>query len=290
MFIVHDGKRFDRFRIDTVGNLNMKMTDMGSGSAHEHGLPSYFDMQARIGHTKHVGGWDSTQEIAGMMSLQPGIELLYVGSGSGLAAIQIAETYGCRVIGVDLLEEMVATARDRARRRGVENRVEFRVADAQSLPFEDDRFDALLCESVNTFVPDLHKAAREYIRVVKPGGYVGLNEAVWYEEPPEKGESLMYDLTGQRLRSPAEWIEMLRTAGLEGIRDRTYRVDMKREFRSQMGFLSIGEVIRVIGRTVTSLFADPETRSIMRLATNEPRSAYDYMGYGLYVGQVPSGV
>ncbi len=264
-------------------------TELGKiRKARDLGLPAYFDMQARIGHTKHVGGWKSTQEIADMMSLVPGMELLYVGSGSGLAAIQIAETYGCFVVGVDLLEEMVAAAREWALEKGAGHMVEFRVADAQSLPFTRDHFDALLCESVNTFIPDLDKAGREYVRVVKPGGFVGLNEAIWYEQPPEQGAELMYTLTGQQLRRPEEWTSMLRRMGLEDIQGRTYPVDMKKEFRSQMGFLSLGEMFRIVGRSVKALFGDAESRQLMRLASKEPRSAYDYMGYGLYVGRVPS--
>ncbi|MGD8849058.1 MAG: methyltransferase domain-containing protein [Anaerolineales bacterium] len=259
-----------------------------SSSAREHGLPAYFDMQARIGHTKHVGGWKSTQEIVEMMSLKPGMDLLYVGSGSGIAAIQIAERYDCHVMGVDLLEEMVEVAQEWAERKGASDRVEFRVADAMMLPFEENRFDVLLCESVNTFISDLDRAAAEYVRVVKPGGYVGLNEAIWYTEPPEEGAALMRDLTGQELRHPQEWIAMLKRAGLEEIRDRTYQVDMRDEFRSQMGFLSWRDFLSVIGRSIKTLFADSETRELMRLATNEPRSAYDYMGYGLFVGRVPA--
>ena len=255
--------------------------------AREHGLPGYFDMQARMGHTKHVGGWESTQEIVEMMSIEPGMEMLYVGSGSGLAAIKVAETYACRVIGVDLMEQMVAASREWAQKKGATEIVEFRVADAQSLPFDDNRFDALLCESVNTFIPDLQKAASEYVRVVKPGGQVGLNEAIWYEEPPPEGEQLMVDLTGQKLRRPDEWVEMLNLAGLDDIRARTYPVDMRREFKSQMGFLSIGELFRVIGRSIKLMFSDSETRQLMSLASNEPRSAYDYMGFGLFVGRVP---
>ncbi len=258
-----------------------------SGSAREHGLPGYFDMQARIGHTKHVGGWQSTQEIAEMMSLQSGMELLYVGSGSGLAAIKIAKRYDSRVVGVDLMEEMVASAREWADRKNVKDKVEFRVADALALPFEDDRFDALLCESVNTFIQDLHRAAREYVRVVKPGGCIGLNEAVWYEMPPKQGAQMMRELTGQELKSPEEWIEMLRQAGLEDIQDRTYPVDMKKEVGAQMGFLSLQEYLLILARAIKSMFVDKETRELMRLALNEPRSAYDYMGYGLYVGRVP---
>ena len=94
------------------------------------GLPDYFDMQAAIRHTKHVGGWKSTQEIAEMCQLGEGQELVYVGSGSGVAAIQIAQTYGCKVMGVDLLETMVVAAEQWAEERGATNMVEFQVGDA----------------------------------------------------------------------------------------------------------------------------------------------------------------
>jgi ubiquinone/menaquinone biosynthesis C-methylase UbiE len=255
--------------------------------AKDVGLPDYFDMQAAVRHTKHVGGWESTQEIAEMCALGPGQELLYVGSGSGVAAIQIAQTYGCTVIGVDLLETMVAAAKLWAEERGATDLVDFRVADAQSLPFPDDRFDVLLCESVNIFVPDLKKAASEYVRVVKPGGYVGLNESVWYSEPPANAEQVMYELTGQRLRRPAEWVAMLEDAGLLEIQDRTYPLQMKAEMRSQLGFLSTKEYFAILGRSIKSIFTDPTTRQTFRTAFREPRATIDHMGYGLYVGRVP---
>jgi ubiquinone/menaquinone biosynthesis C-methylase UbiE len=255
--------------------------------ASDFGLPDYFDMQSAIGHTKHVGGWKSTQEIAEMCQLGSGQELIYVGSGSGVAAIQIAQTYGCKVIGVDILETMVEAAQAWAKERGASELVDFRVGNALELPFPDDHFDVLLCESVNTFVPDLQKAASEYVRVVKPGGYVGLNEAVWYVTPPKQGEKLMIDLTGQHLRRADEWIAMLKHSGLQEIQERTYPVVMKEEMRSQFGFLSTGDYLRILGRTIKNLFSNPATRKMMRLALSEPRSAYDYMGYGLYVGKVP---
>lgn len=266
----------------------MSLTRDQLESAREHGLPAYFDMQAHIGHTKHVGGWDSTQEIAGMMSLEAGQDLLYIGSGSGLAAIKVAQTYGCKVVGVDVLEGMILAAVEWAEKKGAGDIVEFRVADAQALPFEDDSFDVLLCESVNTFIPDLQRAGREYVRVVKPGSFVGLNEAVWYRAPPEKGAQVMLELTGQQLRRPHEWIDMLEQAGLEDIQDRTYRTEMRKEMRSQMGFLTLGEYLRIMGRAVKSLFGNEDIRKLMRLALREPRSYFKYMGYGLYVGRVPT--
>ena len=255
--------------------------------ARDFGLPDYFDMQADVGHTKHVGGWFSTQEIAELCHLGPGQELLYVGAGAGAAATKIALEYGCRVVGVDLLESMVHAANECAERRGVQDLVEFQVGDARALPFGDNRFDVLLCESVNTFIPDLVRAASEYVRVVKPGGYVGLNEAVWVEEPPEAGAQLMESLTGQQLQKPEVWVAMLERAGLIDIVSRTYPVDMKVEFRSQTGFIGFRDYLRILGRFFKGLFTDTATRSLMRLALSEPRSAYDYMGYGLYVGRKP---
>jgi ubiquinone/menaquinone biosynthesis C-methylase UbiE len=257
-------------------------------TASDVGLPDYFDMQAAIRHTKHVGGWKSTEEIAGMCSLAPGQELLYVGSGSGVAAIKIAQTFGCRVVGVDLLPSMVEASRQWAEKRGATDLVEFEVGDASSLPFRDNRFDVLLCESVNVFIPDLDQAGREYVRVTKPGGYVALNESVWYHDPPQKGEQLMIDLTGQRLRRAEEWIDMLRRAGLEEIQDRTYPVEMRGEMRSQLGFISVSDYLGILRRFINSIFTDPATRKTMKVALNEPKSAIEYMGYGLYVGKVPA--
>ena len=265
------------------------MTDQNASvaKAKDLGLPEYFDMQAELGHTKHVGGWFSTQELAELCHLGPGQELLYVGAGSGTAATRIAQEYGCRVVGVDLMASMVRSAQKWAKRRDVQGRVEFRVGDAQDLPFEDNRFDVLFCESVNTFVPDLDRAAAEYVRVVKPRGYVGLNEAIWAKEPPEAGEDLMQALTGQRLRYPGEWIAMLENAGLPDVVSRTYAVEMRRETRSQAGFLSFRDYVRILGRFVKSLFSSSTTRKLMGIAFSNPRSAYDYMGYGLFVGQKP---
>ena len=266
----------------------MENSQQTAQRARDFGLPDYFDMQAAMGHTKHVGGWTATQELAQLCHLREGQEILYVGCGSGVAAIQIALEYDCRVVGVDLLEKMVESACEWAQRRGAMDRTEFRVADAQDLPFEDDRFDVLICESVNTFVPNLDRAAQEYVRVVKPGGYVGLNEAVWVEAPPEAGSEVMIALTGQRLRTSEEWTAMLDRAGLVDLVDRVYEVEMRKEARSQFGFHGFGDYMRILGRFFSTFLFDPYTRKLMRLALSEPRAMFDYMGYGLYVGQKPA--
>src|SRR5512139_2392609 len=97
----------------------------------------YFDLQADFGITKHMGGLDATRELAELCHIQEGSYVLEVGCGIGVSACFLAKEYGCRIMAVDISDKMVARAAARARKRGLESRLEFRVADAQQLPFED---------------------------------------------------------------------------------------------------------------------------------------------------------
>ncbi|MGB3904086.1 MAG: class I SAM-dependent methyltransferase, partial [Anaerolineae bacterium] len=141
--------------------------------------PTYFELQAFTGATKHMGGLSTTKELLELCHMDEGKYVLEVGCGAGATAVYIANKYGAKVVGVDLRETMVDQARARAKREGVEDRTEFRVADAQELPFDDGLFNVVIAESVTTFIEDKQSAVSEYARVAKPGGYVGLNEEIW---------------------------------------------------------------------------------------------------------------
>jgi ubiquinone/menaquinone biosynthesis C-methylase UbiE len=100
-------------------------------------------------------------------------EVLDVGCGIGAGAAYIARTQGCHVVAVHLSPRMIEWARRRTREEGVANRVDLQVADVLDLPFETDRFDAIVAESVLAFVGDKDRALQELVRVTRPGGYVG---------------------------------------------------------------------------------------------------------------------
>lgn len=76
----------------------------------------------------------------------PGLD---VGCGAGLTACEIAKSYGLYVMGIDISEIMIVKAKKKAKRQNVEDKVEFRVADAYQLPFDDASFDVAI-ESVLT--------------------------------------------------------------------------------------------------------------------------------------------
>ncbi|MCP8304968.1 MAG: methyltransferase domain-containing protein [archaeon] len=88
------------------------------------------------------------------MSNKKGRYVLDVGCDIVVTSCYIAKTFGCKVVGIDVSERIIDRSNGRAKREGVEDRVEFRVEDTQSLPFEDNLFDAVIGEFIIAFVED----------------------------------------------------------------------------------------------------------------------------------------
>jgi ubiquinone/menaquinone biosynthesis C-methylase UbiE len=105
--------------------------------------------------------------LAGASGVAPGERVLDVGTGSGLVAVAAAAA-GADVVGADITPELL----DAARRTGAP--VEWVLADAQRLPFEDGEFDVVLSCLGAMFAPDHRVAAGELLRVCRPGGRLGM--------------------------------------------------------------------------------------------------------------------
>jgi demethylmenaquinone methyltransferase/2-methoxy-6-polyprenyl-1,4-benzoquinol methylase len=98
---------------------------------------------------------------------------LDVATGTGDLALELARTRGVTsVVGVDLLETMVARAARKQARKRTRVPVDFMVGDALSLPFPDGAFACVTSAFALRNVPDLEGALAEMMRVVRPGGRV----------------------------------------------------------------------------------------------------------------------
>jgi len=262
------------------------VNDTKSRNFNEHGLPPYLDMQADLGYTKHIGGLTATQQLLDFCQISADKSLLNVGCGAGGAITYIAENYRCSVTGVDLKYNMLTSALKWAERKGILARQAFSAADAQRLPFAAGSFDVVICESVNIFVPDQLQAIREYIRVTKPGGFVGLDEPILLGEPTPQITAALAKVVGHALEPPKLWENLLEAGGLTNLRKNTFSVDLHSESRNQMGYFSLSDYLRLIGRILRSFIFSPYTRNLIKDATTASPSEYmRYMGYGLFVGQ-----
>jgi arsenite methyltransferase len=240
---------------------------------------SYFGLQAYVGTTKHMGGLETTRELTALCHIERDTHVLDVGCGAGATSCYLAKVFGCSVVGVDLRESMIDLSNERAREEGVEDKVEFRVADVLDLPFEDAHFDVVLCESVATFVEDKGKMVSELVRVVKLGGYVGLNEEVWLK-PPSK---VIWEIKPDVLTAD-NWKALLRQAGLQDMVTKIYKFDARRE-ASQMKRYRFVDMWRMFSRSLSLYLRSPAFRTYMKRQRRLPRDVFEYLGYAVFVGR-----
>lgn len=106
--------------------------------------------------------------LAEAAAVKAGDKVLDVACGTGIAALAALERGAGSVIGIDINPGMLAVARVKT------DRVGWIEGTAEALPFEDGRFDAVLCQFALMFLSDRTRALREMARVTRPGGRIAL--------------------------------------------------------------------------------------------------------------------
>lgn len=164
---------------------------------------------------------------------KPGEYVLDVATGPGEPAMTVANAIAPtgHVLGIDLSTKMIEIAKRTAKRRDITN-VEFRVEDAEKLSMPDDTFDVALSRFGFQIITDPEAAAHEMLRVLKPGGRMGVT--IWstadkapaihvlvgpmleYAEPDETG----YIPTPYELGGPGEMTAILGKLGYRDARER----------------------------------------------------------------------
>jgi ubiquinone/menaquinone biosynthesis C-methylase UbiE len=117
------------------------------------------------------------ERLVDAADLRAGAKVLDVATGSGNAAIAAARL-GADVVGLDYVPTLLERARERA---AVERlSIELVEGDAETIPFPDGSFDAVLSVYGAMFTPDHRRTAAELARVTRPGGTIAL--ASWTPE------------------------------------------------------------------------------------------------------------
>ena len=136
-------------------------------------------VKTRLKNIWMVGDYDrfsrymerSAREFYERLLVVPGYRLLDVGYGSGQLALMAAKD-GLAVTGVDIASNWVERAKARAQAEGLHAR--FEEADAEAFPFGDANFDVVVSLIGAMFAPRPDLAAKELLRVCKPGGTIAM--------------------------------------------------------------------------------------------------------------------
>jgi arsenite methyltransferase len=134
-------------------------------------------LRSLLGGVFHPGGLRSTEQLGEWLGLGKGERVLDIACGPGRSAIHLARRFGCCVTGIDYSQRTVQEARADAGGRG-----QFIVGDAECLPFDGERFDAVVIECSLCLIPRKAIAVAEMRRVLKVGGRIGIAD-IALEQP-----------------------------------------------------------------------------------------------------------
>lgn len=143
-----------------------RMVDFAAVTARQQKMWATGDFH-RIGVTQVVVG----ERLVRAVRVHAGQQVLDVAAGAGNTSLAAARRFG-EVTATDFVPDLLATAARRAEAEGLPLKTD--VADAQNLPFADASFDVVLTTFGAMFAPDQEKTASELLRVLKPGGRLGM--------------------------------------------------------------------------------------------------------------------
>jgi ubiquinone/menaquinone biosynthesis C-methylase UbiE len=135
------------------------------------------------------------ESLCEALDLRSGSRVLDVAAGNGNASLAAARRF-CEVVSTDYVPALLELGRKRA--EGDRLSMQFREADAEHLPFADAEFDAVVSTFGVMFTPNQEQAAREMLRVCRPGGKIGL--ANW---TPESFIGQLFRVLGKHIPPPA---------------------------------------------------------------------------------------
>ncbi|MGI8687117.1 MAG: class I SAM-dependent methyltransferase [Thermomicrobiales bacterium] len=234
----------------------------------------------------------ATDLMIAALAIRPAMRVLDVACGPGEPAISIAAAIAPDgyVTATDLTPEMLATAEENARARGVMN-ITFRQADAEALPFPAGSFDAVTCRFGVMIFPDVQRALGEMRRVLAPEGRVVC--MVW--GPPEQNAQMRplavvrqyVDLPppapGEphrfRFSEPDALAEQLRAAGFRAVEGGLHHVAMQWRGTAVEQWEALRRNNRRIAAAIAAL---PEERqaALTRDVLNAIRAEEDRAGGG----------
>jgi ubiquinone/menaquinone biosynthesis C-methylase UbiE len=237
-----------------------------------------------LGDSFHPGGLRLTRRLGEKLGLRPGMRVLDVASGKGESAIFLAQTFGCEVVGIDFGPENARQASARAAESTVGRLVSFHQGDAEKIDFPEATFDAIICECAFCTFPDKHAAASEFVRVLKPGGRVGMSDLT-------RAATLPAELTGllawvaciADARPVEEYASYLESAGIGDVEIEPHDEALAEMVRDIQGKLLGAELMSKLKKLDLGGIDFTQAKTLARAAADAVR--VKTLGYAIVSGQ-----
>ena len=141
-------------------------------------------IKSLLGNQTHASDLDVTRHMGQVLKLDEFDKVLDITSGDGGGDVMLSQTYGCQVVGLTNSEDQLSIARRTAFKSKSFEKVTFKLGNISDLPFLNDSYDIVLCESALSSFPDKDKVIDEIRRVLRPGGRTGIIDVTLERELP----------------------------------------------------------------------------------------------------------
>ncbi|CAL8357074.1 unnamed protein product [Merluccius merluccius] len=172
-----------------------------------------------------TGGFSTTKEFVDLLNLKPGQKVLDVGCGMGGGAFYMAKTFGVEVLGLDLSENMIEIAMERAIDEKLPM-VHFELADATKRSFEEGSFDVIYSRDTILHIDDKLALFKRFHSWLRPGGQLLISDYCCGEKPWTPSFQEYVQQRGYILYTVKQYGEVIEEAGFCSVRaeDRTARL------------------------------------------------------------------
>jgi SAM-dependent methyltransferase len=150
-------------------------------------LPWFFAVAERDHAIQNPTSAEKIRHLGELLRLTPQNRILDIACGRGGPAIIFAETFGCRILGVERAPEFVETARARIAQAGLESLIDIAERDAREFPLDPETFDAALCLGASFIWGGLAGTLGALMQAVRAGGHVVVGEPFWRRWPLPSG-------------------------------------------------------------------------------------------------------
>jgi cyclopropane fatty-acyl-phospholipid synthase-like methyltransferase len=197
-------------------------------------LPAVREVERTVLGCDYGGtSWTTSTQAAQIMevlNLQPGVQLLEIGAGSGWPGVYLADASGCDVTLVDLPINALAMARERARADGIEDRVWQIAASGSALPFRNRCFEAISHSDVLCCMPQKTEMLRECRRVAADRAKMLFSVIAMPRALSESARRRAMEAGPPFIDAPDSYGELLARSGWQLIR----RTDAAPEYRKSL--------------------------------------------------------
>lgn len=208
-----------------------------------------------------------------------GKRILDIGCGIGGPAMEMVQTHGAQVVGIDLEADLVRRAGIDARAAGLQEHCRFQHVQPGRLPFADASFDIVVSSGAITQTEDKASMFADVLRVLSPGGYFTCYE--WMRSAAEYSADMHYWFKMEELTYAMETLDAygqaLRDNGFTDVETTDasawYRSEVRREYDLIRGDL-YPQMVELLGQQDADHFVENWRAGVVVCESGEMRQGY----------------